>query len=75
MFVNKKFTFKGIMRFSGHHLIWLTLWTTIVTVGIEVMHSYGIMGLKVPMMPVTIIGTAVAFYVGFKNNIAYYRLW
>ena len=63
------------MRFSGGHLIWLTLWTIIVTCGIEYMHSLNIYAVKVPMLPVSIIGTAVAFYVGFKNNSAYDRLW
>ena len=75
MFISKQFTAKGLMRFSGGHLLWLSIWTILVTCGIELMHSYGIMGLKVPMLPVTIIGTAVAFYVGFKNNSAYDRLW
>ena len=28
-----------------------------------------------PWLPVSVIGTAVAFYVGFKNNSAYDRLW
>lgn len=63
------------MRFSGHHLIWITAWTCIVTFGIEYLHSLDIFVIQVPMLPVTIIGTAVAFYVGFKNNSAYDRLW
>jgi len=75
MFINKQFTLKGLMRFSGAHLIWLSIWTVIVTCGIELMHEYEMYGLKIPMLPVTIIGTAVAFYVGFKNNSAYDRLW
>lgn len=75
MFINKAFTVKGIMQFSGHHLIWIALWTVFVTVGIEIMHSFKMYQLQVPMLPVTIIGTAVAFYVGFKNNSAYDRLW
>ncbi len=29
----------------------------------------------IPWLPVSIIGTAVAFYVGFKNNSAYDRMW
>lgn len=61
--------------FSGRHLIWLSAWTFIVTCGIETMHYFGYYGVKVPMLPITIIGTAVAFYVGFKNNSAYDRLW
>jgi ion channel-forming bestrophin family protein len=28
-----------------------------------------------PALPITILGTAVAFYVGFKNNSSYDRLW
>jgi putative membrane protein len=40
--------------------------------------AISILGLKViaiPFLPVASIGTAVAFYVGFKNNQAYDRLW
>lgn len=29
----------------------------------------------IPWVPVSLVGTAVAFYVGFKNNQAYDRLW
>ena len=75
MFINKNFTVKGLWRFSGHHLIWISLWTCIVTFGIEYLHSINIYAIQVPMLPLTIIGTAVAFYVGFKNNSAYDRLW
>lgn len=31
--------------------------------------------LKVPFLPIATIGTAVAFYIGFKNNSAYDRFW
>jgi len=30
---------------------------------------------RVPFLPVATVGTAVAFYVGFKNNSAYDRFW
>jgi putative membrane protein len=39
---------------------------------------YSVLGFKffaIPFIPVATIGTAVAFYVGFKNNQAYDRLW
>lgn len=39
---------------------------------------YSLLGLRhvsVPLIPVTLIGTAVSFYVGFKNNSSYDRLW
>lgn len=31
--------------------------------------------LRIPFLPIATIGTAVAFYVGFKNNSAYERFW
>jgi putative membrane protein len=31
--------------------------------------------ISIPFLPVGTIGTAVAFYVGFKNNASYERLW
>ncbi|MEM6380864.1 MAG: bestrophin family ion channel, partial [Bacteroidota bacterium] len=31
--------------------------------------------LTIPWLPLSLIGTAVAFYVGFKNNSAYDRMW
>ncbi|MBP6430403.1 MAG: hypothetical protein KA319_01430 [Ferruginibacter sp.] len=31
--------------------------------------------LSIPWLPVSLIGTAVAFYVGFKNNQSYDRVW
>ncbi len=60
------------MRFAGHHLVWITAWTLAVTLAYEYL---GFTWLSVPWLPVSLIGTAVAFYIGFKNNSAYDRLW
>ena len=35
----------------------------------------GLLWLRVPFLPIATVGTAVAFYVGFKNNSAYDRFW
>ncbi len=35
----------------------------------------GLWFLRVPFLPIATVGTAVAFYVGFKNNAAYERFW
>lgn len=72
MYVNKFFNLKGILTFTGGHLIWLTLWALTVVVIFE----YTPLGwISIPWLPLSVIGTAVAFYVGFKNNSAYDRLW
>lgn len=75
MYVNKKFPLKSILRFAGGHVVWLTIWAVIATCFTEYLHHLNFKGFKVPWLPVSIIGTAVAFYVGFKNNSAYDRLW
>ncbi len=75
MFINKNLSFRGLIRFTGKHLIWLTIWAAAVTGFIEYCHYLGYEGFKVPWLPLSIVGTAVAFYVGFKNNSAYDRLW
>lgn len=72
MYIIKNFSIKDIFRFSGGHLIWLTAWATSVTAFYEFFHWEF---LHIPWLPLSVIGTAVAFYVGFKNNSAYDRLW
>src|SRR5215207_3329817 len=40
------------------------------------LYAYGgLWFLRVPFLPIATVGTAVAFYVGFKNNAAYERFW
>jgi putative membrane protein len=42
---------------------------------VALLYHYNIIGFELPWLPVSVIGTAVAFYVGFKNNSAYDRMW
>lgn len=62
---------KRLFNMSYHHMIWLTLGSTIITL----LYHFKIIELQVPWVAVSVIGTAVAFYVGFKNNQAYDRMW
>ncbi len=72
MYVRKNLTLRGILRFSGHHILWLTAYMALVSGLHTIFHDYWV---DIPWLPLSIIGTAVAFYVGFKNNQAYDRLW
>ncbi|GGN12928.1 hypothetical protein GCM10010967_56200 [Dyadobacter beijingensis] len=72
MIITKTLSLKAIYEFTGHQLFWLTGWMTLVTL------LYYFTGWKIlafPSLPLPLIGTAVAFYVGFKNNQSYDRLW
>jgi putative membrane protein len=63
------------------HVIWYFSWQTLLMSGAisaAVVYAYQYSGLTtigIPFLPVATIGTAVAFYVGFKNNSSYDRLW
>lgn len=73
MYIKKNFGLKSILRFSGGHLIWISLWAILVASIYEFTPIREWM--VIPWLPLSVIGTAVAFYVGFKNNSAYDRLW
>lgn len=72
MIVRKNITLKEILEFAGHHLWWLCSYMLIVSVLYKVLEWHWI---SIPWLPVSLIGTAVAFYVGFKNNQSYDRVW
>ena len=71
MIVTKRMPLISLIKWSGHHIVWLS-----VLVGsIASLYSFNIITLSIPWLPLSVIGTAVAFYVGFKNNQAYDRMW
>jgi len=73
MIADKSVPLKKLFRWTIHHIIWLLLVMGLMS---AVYHFKLIdNNLKLPWLPVSVIGTAVAFYVGFKNNQAYDRKW
>jgi len=72
MIVKKSLSLGSIYRFTGQHLIWLVPWMAIVT---AVYYYTEWRFMTIPWLPLSLIGTAVAFYVGFKNSQSYGRLW
>ena len=71
MLVSKGISLKSLIKWSGPHMVWLL----VVMGGIAALYNYDIIHASVPWLAVSVIGTAVAFYVGFKNNQAYDRMW
>ena len=72
MFVNKTFKIFSLIRFTGRPTLYLFSWSMLIYILHAFFHDNWI---QVPWLPISVIGTAVAFYVGFKNNQAYDRLW
>ncbi|MEO0468127.1 MAG: bestrophin family ion channel [Bacteroidota bacterium] len=72
MYVAKNFHIRNLLRFSGVHIVWLSLWAGLVA---TLYTFFTFKWMQMPWLPVSVLGTAVAFYIGFKNNSAYDRLW
>ena len=71
MIVTKGISFGNLIKWTWHHIAWLLL----LMGGMAALYHYDIISINIPWLPVSVIGTAVAFYVGFKNNQAYDRMW
>lgn len=72
MIVQKFIPFRAIFLFSGGHMIWLSLYSIIVALLYKFLGWHWV---AIPWVPIALIGTAVAFYLGFKNSQAYDRMW
>lgn len=71
MIITKAVGFRKILSWTGHHILWLTL----VMTGAALLYYFKVFSFSIPWLPISVIGTAVAFYVGFKNNQSYDRMW
>ena len=72
MYQGHRFSFRRTLWWTRHSLTFVTLYATAVAV------TYYVSGWKwlaMPWQPVGLLGVALAFYLGFKNNSAYDRLW
>ncbi len=71
MIVTKGIGLIPLIKRTGIHIIWLlVLFSTIA-----ILYRVDLIGFRIPWLPISVIGTAVAFYVGFKNNQSYDRMW
>jgi putative membrane protein len=67
-------------RYSPFQMVmwtrWELLWFFILSLIVAIFYSvFGLTFLRLPWTPIAVIGTAVAFIIGFQNNAAYGRIW
>jgi putative membrane protein len=72
MLINKKITLQSLWLFGKKNILQTLILSSVV---VALYHFLDLKIIAIPFLPVASIGTAVAFYVGFKNNQAYDRLW
>lgn len=72
MTVGHSFSIKTLWHFGWRVALQSLL---LSAVAVLLYRVFNITYIAIPFLPVATIGTAVAFYMGFKNNQAYSRLW
>ncbi|MFY0631866.1 MAG: hypothetical protein JXR05_16000 [Flavobacteriaceae bacterium] len=71
MLISKNVSFLRVLQWSWAQILMLLLTSS----GVAALYYFDIVSIKIPWLPISIIGTAVAFFVGFKNNQSYDRMW
>jgi putative membrane protein len=72
MFTGRNYSIKEFLVWTRREIFFLLVVAVVPTV------LYAVAGWKwlaIPWLPIALVGTAVAFIVGFKNNASYERMW
>lgn len=72
MYTAKRVSWRVVAPFAWRSVLFFLLYSTAIC---TLYVWAGWQFLALPFVPIGVIGTAVAFYVGFKNNSSYDRLW
>jgi putative membrane protein len=72
MHIGKGYTFKEVILWTRRDIFILLILAAIPT---TLFQLFKWQWLLLPWLPIALLGTAVAFVVGFKNNASYDRLW
>ncbi|WP_282161517.1 bestrophin family protein [Ulvibacterium marinum] len=72
MHIKKKYTALEMAMWTRFETL---LFLLIIVLWVAVYYFFDLGWLKIPWTPLALIGTAVAFVIGFQNNSAYGRIW
>ncbi len=72
MYTKKVFKATDMIKWTRFETM---LFLAIITVVVALYYFLDLSWLKIPWTPLALIGTAVAFVIGFQNNSAYGRIW
>ncbi|MEM8969109.1 MAG: bestrophin family ion channel [Bacteroidota bacterium] len=74
MYVRRNIRWSLVWKFAWRNILFFVLWSVIVTTVYVALLKQGI-DVSIPFLPLSTIGIAVAFYIGFKNSQSYDRFW
>ncbi len=72
MYIKRNIGWGLILRYAWRNLLFFTFYATAVFC---VYYFLGWTFIDIPFQPLSVIGIAVAFYIGFKNSQSYDRFW
>ena len=72
MYSGKHYSLLGTLKWSKKFIFYFII---IATIPVVLYQVFDFKWLVIPWQPISVIGIAVAFYLGFKNNSSYERLW
>ena len=58
--------------YSSFRILLFAIWSTLIVIGFR---YFDYKFLSIPFLPVSLIGTALSFYLGFKTNASYDQIW
>lgn len=72
MYIKREISWLLILRYTWLNIVFFIIYSLII---FFIYHYLGWYFIDIPFEPLTIIGIAVSFYVGFKNSQSYERFW
>ncbi|SFR37629.1 putative membrane protein [Robiginitalea myxolifaciens] len=72
MYIKRNISFGIILRYAWKNVIFFVFWAGLA---FFLFQELGWDFLRIPFQPLSVIGIAVAFYIGFKNSQSYDRFW
>ncbi|MBO3697202.1 bestrophin family protein [Roseivirga sp. E12] len=72
MYTKKKYSKRDMMRWTKRETRFFLFFAFVITILYELL---GLQWMQLPWTPIALVGTAVAFLIGFQNNAAYGRIW
>ena len=72
MYIKRNISLGIVLRYAWKNLIFFTIYAAII---FSLYYFLDWKHIDIPFQPLSVIGIAVAFYIGFKNSQSYDRFW
>lgn len=75
MYIKRRYGLHMIARWTSTSIIVSILYSAVITIAFVLLDKHCNINLSLSWQPIGVLGIAVAFYLGFKNNASYDRTW